>query len=91
MEVVILFLFKIVKIIDKDRFNYRLPSKDREKYFDLYVNENFYYPIKNGEKVSVALDIPQCLSLSVKKDEKVGKIEIYVSKQLIFCQNSYKL
>lgn len=82
--------YKLVKLIDKERFNYALPDENYN-YWDLKINQSFYYPIKNGDIISSIVDIPKFLPLNVKKNEKVGKIKIYNSKQLIFLQNIYTL
>ena len=82
--------YKLVKIIDKDKFNYTLPDENGN-YHQLKITSSFYYPLKNDEKLNAKLNLPKRLSNKVKSGEIVGKIEIYGLKQLIFSQNIYTL
>ena len=83
--------FKLVKLVDCSKFNYRLPNEDKTRYYDLKINEDFYYPIKNDEKITAEIELPNCLDGNVKNGQMVGKIKIYTSKQLIFFENIYTL
>lgn len=82
--------YKLVKVIDKDKFNYVIPNENGE-YKCLKIDFSFYYPIKNGEVLTPKLILPEKLETTVKSNQIVGKIEIYGSKQLIFYQNIYTL
>ena len=83
--------YKLVKIIDSKKFKYRLPLKDKEKYLNLKIDNDFYYPIASGEVIKAEIDLPEYASNEVKDGDKVGEIKIYASKQLIFSQNIYTL
>lgn len=83
--------FKMVKIIDSSKFDYYLPNENHTKYYRLTVDNNFYYPISNGETISAEIDLPKHLNAPPSNNQKVGEIKIYASKQLIFSQNIYTL
>lgn len=59
----------------------------------IYSERGFSYPLKAGEKnmVKVSKTIPQKLSPPLKKQEAVGKIEIYLNKDLLFEENVYTI
>ncbi|MBR3909381.1 MAG: D-alanyl-D-alanine carboxypeptidase [Clostridia bacterium] len=81
--------YRLIKIIDANKFDYSLPTENRTEYYDLEVKDDFYYPVSNGESISAEIALPKYLPSSVKSGEKVGEIKIYASKQLIFLQNIY--
>ena len=83
--------YKMVKIVDKDKFDYVLPAKDLSEEYAIYIKESLYYPVGINEKIEVETDIPKFIDDNVKKDEKIGELKIYCSKQLIFSENIYTL
>lgn len=83
--------FRLVKLIDSKKFNYRIPCKDRSKYVNLKIDEDFYYPISKSERVSAQIYLPEFIENSVDNNKKVGEIKLFIEKQLIFCQNIYTL
>jgi D-alanyl-D-alanine carboxypeptidase (penicillin-binding protein 5/6) len=82
--------YKMVKILSKDRFNYKIPDKDLV-YHDVFIESDFYYPISEKDKLKIEVNIPKFIDKPTQNKEKVGEIAIYALKQLIFCQNIYTL
>lgn len=83
--------FRMVKIVDPSRFSYRLPTKGNDLYGELYIREEFVYPLAHGEKAEPELFLPEKLPERLRSGEKAGEMKIYLAKQLIFSQNIYKL
>ena len=83
--------YNLVKVIDKEKFNYKIPLYDKSEYYNLEIRESFYYPIKKSERIHTVLDIQNSLKNRPQNGEKVGQIKIFASKQLIFSQNIYTL
>jgi len=50
------------------------------------LNEDFYYPMMDGEENQLEINIKPCFSTEI-----VGQIEIYLAKRLLFSGNLYKL
>lgn len=67
--------YKKYKIIDKETF------KINKNYFNgkLYIKNSFYYPLKESERDLIKTFV----SITNKKDKKVGKITIYLDKKTI--------
>ena len=82
--------YKLTKIVDKEKFDYDIISSTGEA-FKIGINEDFYYPVKNGEKISATVDIPENFKVDLKKNLKVGDMKIYCQKHLIFSQGIFTL
>lgn len=82
--------YKLIKLVSKDKFNYKLPDEDLNYHY-LYIESDFYYPIANSEKINIELNLPKSIKKNHQSKQKVGEIKIYSLKQLIFCQNIYTL
>ena len=82
--------YDFVKLIDKSKFDYRSFTKNGQSV-RLKINEDFYYPIKHGEKFTIEQNLPQILPEGLQNDFPIGEIKIYGSKQLIFSQKIYTL
>ena len=83
--------FTMTKIIDAEKFDYCLPTDGNERFIKLKIDEDFYYPLKNGETYEVELSLPEKLPISVKNSQTVGDIKIFCKKQLIFSEKIYTL
>ncbi len=83
--------YKLVKIVDSKKFNYKIPNKGKTEYYRLSVDGDVYYPIKNNEEITAEIVLPEFLEYLPQNQAKVGEIKIYASKQLIFLQNIYTL
>lgn len=71
-----------------------LPVSDgREEQIKLYTERGFSYPLKAGERTSVHMEkeLPNILTPPLEKESPVGKLKIYLGKDLIFCENIYTI
>lgn len=68
-------------------------SDGRENKIKLYTEKGFSYPLKEGElaNISIERELPSVLTPPLKKEEPVGKIKIYLGKDLIFLENIYTI
>ena len=66
---------------------------DEENMVKVYTEKGFSYPLKKGEKanISVEIELPSALTPPIKKEEPVGKLKIYLGKDLIFLENIYTI
>ncbi len=77
------------EILPKDKV-YTLQNGERR--IDGYIKESFYYPILEEEASVIEICINAIDAANEKKsNEIIGQIEIYLTKQLIFSTNLYKL
>ena len=83
--------YRLVKIVDKDKFSYSLPTKDLSGEHELYIKESFSYPVGKYEELDIEINLPEYIDDLAEKDQKIGDLKIYCSKQLIFSENIYKL
>lgn len=83
--------YRLVKIIDSSKFNYSIPDKDKNVYYDLKIDGDEYYPISKSESITAQIDLPKYFDFTPKGGQKVGEIKIFASKQLIFSKNIYTL
>lgn len=83
--------YDLVKIVDKTKFDYLLLSKDKTKSYRLSIRESFIYPLCKNDKLKATVEIPPYAEKDAKSGDKVGKIEIYLSNELIFSENIYIL
>lgn len=65
----------------------------REEKVKIYSERGFSYPLKAGEEDKIRINkiIPNLLTPPLKKEESVGKIEIYLNKDLLFSENVYTI
>ena len=75
--------FKNKKIIDKNKeiYNEYFIDEHSGKLF-LYTNEDFYYPLKNGESEKIKIKYNITLN-DAKERENVGEIQIFFENDLI--------
>lgn len=66
---------------------YTLKTDVKGKECTAGLPEDVYYPLEASEKIETRILLPERISLPVKKDEKIGKIEFYLENQLIFSRN----
>lgn len=86
--------FKKTELLKPYQFVTSLPVSDgRSEKVKLYTEKGFSYPMKLGEKESIKfeMNLPQMLSSPLKKEEPVGKFNIYLGKDLIFSENIYTI
>lgn len=75
--------YENVKIIDKYKeiYNEYVIDKDYGKLY-LYANEDFYYPLKDGEIDKLKLECKVQLD-GAKEGDEVGEIKVFLDKHLI--------
>ena len=83
--------YKLVKLVDSKKFDYKIPNEDRSKYYNLKIDNDFYYPISSKDKIKAEINLPNYIKNNIFDGVNVGEIKIYASKQLIFSQNIYTL
>lgn len=67
-------------VVNKDVFSY----KDNYYGGNLYVNESFYYPIKENEKEKLRIVIQIIKGIDVEKDNKVGNLMVFYEEEEVF-------
>ena len=82
--------YENVKILAKEQ---PITLEKNGKIYTACAKEDFYYPLLNDEKEFIQIkSIPiNQFKNNVKKNEIIGKFEIYFLKQLLFSGNLYKL
>jgi len=85
--------FKYEKVCEPKEFEYSVNFKNASDVCNGYIKESFYYPLKkdNSEKVDYRVKLEENIHLPLKKDEKIGILQILVENQLIFSQNIYTI
>jgi D-alanyl-D-alanine carboxypeptidase (penicillin-binding protein 5/6) len=86
--------YKKTVLLKPYQFIDSLPVSDgREGLIKLYTEKGFSYPLKYGEKANVIIEkeLPEVLSAPLKKEEPVGKLKIYLDKDLLFSENIYTI
>ncbi len=75
--------YKNTKIIDKNKeiFNEYIIDEDEGRLY-LYTDEDFYYPLKAGEKEQLKIEYDVKLD-DAKAGDEVGEIKIFLHEQLI--------
>lgn len=65
----------------------------REDKVKLYTEKGFSYPLKESEinDINIEKQLPELLTSPLEKEQAVGKIKIYLGKDLIFCENIYTI
>lgn len=83
-------LYKREQILSKGQI---FTLEDGMKKISACVQEDFFYPITEEEKehLEIRAKLEKSASKAKKKGEIVGQIQIYLTKQLIFSANLYKL
>ncbi|MBQ7642495.1 MAG: D-alanyl-D-alanine carboxypeptidase, partial [Clostridia bacterium] len=79
--------YSLVKIVDKDRFDYVLPLKNGEGVLPLKIEESFVYPVRSNEKIDAEIRLGDFAENYMSSGEKAGEIKIYCDKKLIFSEN----
>ncbi|HHU42877.1 MAG: D-alanyl-D-alanine carboxypeptidase family protein [Bacillota bacterium] len=86
--------YKMVKVFEKgERLSKLLVDGGREKFVDAVINEDIMLPMKKdgSDKFSFKLILPDKLDAPIKKDMKVGEIEISLNDCLHFSQSIYTI
>lgn len=62
-------------------------------FVSTYSRTGFCYPLLKGEleKINVVVDLQKSVKAPILKDSVVGKIEVYVGKDLIFAEKIYTM
>ncbi len=73
-------------IYDKGQFVKKLNvTKGNKEYVNLVTEEGFFYPLKEGEreKIKINIDVPSSIEAPVEKGDIIGYINTYFEGQLI--------
>lgn len=64
-------------------------AKGRKQTVKVFSRKKFDFPLTQEEKlrVVVQVDVPKVLVAPIKKEEVVGKINVYLDGQLLFCDD----
>lgn len=84
--------YKNYKIINSDEILAFLEVDKNEKC-GVYVKEDVILPLKEIEKdnLTIKYELPNKLSLPIKKDQEVGIVKIYYQNNLLFKQKIYTI
>jgi D-alanyl-D-alanine carboxypeptidase (penicillin-binding protein 5/6) len=86
--------YKKTELLKPYQFIDSLPVSDnRVELVKLYTEKGFSYPLKHGERANITIEkeLPEVLTPPLKKEEPVGKLNIYLGKDLIFSENIYTI
>ena len=78
--------YKKYLIIDKNDFNF-----SNKLYKSLYVDSNFYYPLLEGEKNKIKVNIDLYELSNYSNNQKVGEVYVEFDDKEIFRENIYVL
>ena len=82
--------YKITKVFDKNEYNNKPFIDSKGNKFFVYLENDFYYPLKDGEISLIQFKVNgQNLDLYLKNPQKSGIFEIYYQNKLIFSQNIF--
>ena len=86
--------FKKVDITSLYNYNNEVEVLDgREKLAKLYTKEKFFYPLtdKEVESLEIVYMLPKLIEAPLSKDSEVGKIEVFLNKDLLFSEKVYTI
>lgn len=86
--------FKKVDITSLYNYNNEVEVLDgREKLAKLYTKEKFFYPLtdKEVESLEIVYMLPKFIEAPLSKDSEVGKIEVFLNKDLLFSEKVYTI
>lgn len=86
--------FKKVDITSLYNYNNEVEVLDgREKLAKLYTKEKFFYPLtdKEVESLEIVYTLPKFIEAPLSKDSEVGKIEVFLNKDLLFSEKVYTI
>ncbi len=84
--------YKMYSLIDKDEFNDKIYQRNDGKIALLSVNKSFSYPLKVSELSNVKFKINgDSIENFINNDLESGIFEIFISNELIFSQNIFKI
>ncbi len=77
--------FELVKLCEKNNFasNCNIYG-GKEKKCDIIYNENFFYPIKKTEKLTVNVNSPALINAPIQKGQSAGSADIFLDGRLIY-------
>ena len=81
--------YDIYKVLNKDKFV--LPGESFYTSNTLYINDDVYIPLKKSETKSLTTHIILDKKKDILDNEKVGVIDIYLDKDLIYEEDIYVL
>ena len=75
--------FKRFMVVNKDVFYYR------DQYYggELYVNDSFYYPVKDDEIDKLRIVVQIFRGVDISKSNKVGKLLVLFDNEEVFCED----
>ena len=86
--------FKKVDITSLYNYNNEVEVLDgREKTAKIGTKEKFLYPLtdKEMESLEIIYSLPENLTAPLNKDSEVGKIEVFLNKDLLFSEKVYTI
>lgn len=86
--------FKKMDITSLYNYNNEVEVLDgREKLAKLYTKEKFFYPLtdKEVESLEIVYTLPKFIEAPLSKDSEVGKIEVFLNKDLLFSEKVYTI
>ncbi len=85
--------YKMINVCDPDRFKLTVNLPEAKNECEGYIKQPFSYPMteKEKDKLKTEIKIDQNITLPLKKDEKIGVLQIFIENQLIFSQNIYTI
>ena len=86
--------FKKVDITSLYNYNNEVEVLDgREKLAKLYTKGKFFYPLtdKEVESLEIVYTLPKFIEAPLSKDSEVGKIEVFLNKDLLFSEKVYTI
>lgn len=86
--------YKVEELLREYNILTELPVQNGKKTYVKVHNKNgFQYALKEGERSNIYIEylIPHILEAPLKKDQIIGKINIYFNKDLLFSSNVYTI
>lgn len=76
--------FELVKLCQKNNFasNCNI-SGGKEQKCDIIYFEDFFYPIKNNERLTLNLDLPVVADAPISKGQHAGQADVFLNGKLI--------
>lgn len=86
--------FKMVDLLSPYLTHDTLPVENSDtKFVNTYSRNSFVYPLKNEELSAVQIEkvLPEKVVAPLKDNAEIGKIEIKIANDLIFCEKIYTI
>ncbi|MGN1227480.1 MAG: D-alanyl-D-alanine carboxypeptidase family protein [Christensenellales bacterium] len=82
--------YKMVDLIEANSYITSIPVNNGDKnIIRLYSQNGFSYPLSSWERnaVKIEFDFPKSVDAPIKVENNIGKINIFIDKQLLFSTN----